>query len=234
MIREIFKELWQKKFWYTLMIDIALFFSIFVFGVLTRFFIENISSKFDMIANMLFLVVYILCLIAIYSPMKYWILRIISGKPNKIKLKKFYLFNLTVLGVLSFIIIIVYSIIRYLIKAEYHSAYFAVSLALILVVGYALVNIMQILKALGKKNLERATLILKNNIFRIAFIATLEIIGIVCLYLAYVSAYYLTGGRFYLNPIFQISALLLILLYNAFNRIMFFKYTNSNTNFMRN
>lgn len=228
-IVERFKLLKNKKFWATLGIDALSFVSISLFAMLTTSFLESIYKKVIIPVNIILLFLYILGLVAIYSFFKYKVLRIISNNAHKVSLKKFYIFNLMTTGVISFVILVIYSLIGYIVRIDYQGIYMLSVLILIAIISYIAINLMQVLKVIGEDPIE-VIYVIKNKVSRLLLLLGIELCGLGGLYLIYLVAYYSTNGLIYLNPVFQSAALLFILLYNAINRFLFFNYASSKQN----
>ena len=224
MIKKSLGELNHRKFWYTIVMDIAFLVILILFATLTRAFIESIYKKITIFANLAILFVYILGLAWIYSFFKYKILGIISDVEHKTGLIGFYLFNLTILGIIAFIIILSYALITYIVKLNYQGIYLLVVIILVSLAGYFVVNIMQMLKVTAQE-VSRVMGILRKNVSGVMIAFALEVGGIIVLYLIYMLTYYLTKGMIKIDPVFQVISVLFILVYNAFNRILFFNYT---------
>ena len=221
MIKEAFRKIKQRKFWQVLVIDVVFFIAIFLFAALTRSLLEKIYESVAIGVNVFILFLYILGLLGIYSFFKYKEWKIILCEKHKIKFIKFYLFNLSSLGVILFLIILFYSLITYLVVIKYQGTYFFVALSLILIVSYISVNILQILKLRGGET--KGAVIIRKNILRILLTFIIEFFGLIVLYLFYMLIFSLMKGSVFLDPVFQLLALLLILMYNVFNKIVFFE-----------
>ncbi len=206
----------ERKFWLTLGIDLLFGISIIILAIVSTSMI-NVSKG---ITAAILSIVHLLAVVLIYSLFKYLVLKAIIGKVKKNKLQ-FFLFNLVFFGVIILIVLTAYLIIGYLIAYEYQRVYFGTLFFIVLIIGYVLLNLMQIVKLNGEYIVD-SFVILKRRVSKLLVLFAGEFIGLLLLYATYWTSFNLVRGSFDINPAFNTLTLMVLIFYNAFNRIVFF------------
>lgn len=205
----------SKKFWKTIFVDVIFLLCVSILALI----IVNVAQSSNKVLAISLNATYLVAVMYGYSLSKYRILQILGAKGKK--LGKLILFNFCFMILFAFVITVGYLIIGYFVIGALQKLYFGIFLLLLSFFSYILLNIIQTIISLGR-DIYETILIVKNGIWKFTRCIVIEAGGIGVIYLIYVIIYNVSGGRIFLDTIFQTITLFMLMIYNSLNRMMFF------------
>ena len=181
---------------------------LFVFGMVYQF------------APILFVVVYYLVLVFLYSFVKKKIIKSITRK-DKRTLASFTWFNLVYIGVYVLVILGAYVLIKEVVQFQYQKYFVTVFVLLGLIFWYPLFHRLQY-QFLLKKPLKESVALVREKIWVYLLWILGECVVFGAVYWAYYQLYYFAGASSLLNVSLQVAGLVALIVFNAVNRVLFY------------
>jgi hypothetical protein len=226
LIKNSIKEIKTRNFWLTLLLDMLFIICALVLSSLATWLLSSIYKGTANISIALIFLLYSLMLIAVYNFFKLKIIGLLHKNLKEEKIKhsqiNFYVFNIILAIIILFAVFIASLLVNYFVKPEFQSPYYIITFSILSIIFYILINILQVLNVL-KKPVENAPIIIGKNFLSYLLVFLMELGGLIIFYIIYFGIYSLAKGKANIAPLFQFLTILILIFYNAFNRVVFFR-----------
>ncbi len=208
-----------KAMLFGLVVDSIFIAAVLFISTFFNIFLIPIARK-NVFLNGLFLLTYLSLFLVMYSMAKYKVLNKISKKGCSVV--KFITFNLSFFSIIALIFMSGYWAINFFIAEEYQGIYFLLFFAIYFILSYLLLNVMQGFIISGRK-IQNISLAILSNARKYLLILSIELSSLVVLYLLYRAVFF---ESIVINALFQMITLIMVIGFNAYNRIILFEGLN--------